>query len=220
MGPLSPPPSSTTSPEPLGGGNKARIAFPNAKRSGIDWSALRNRPLDLVEKQRVREFYAATYVQGEVYGQRHRLHVELGRYRARMMQAVFPDHGKVLDLGCSTGGDVVEFRGMGIDTWGFDLCPDLPDIALPEARPFLRMGRVDHIPFGAADGFRTGVCYDVLEHVPVNDLDGFPAELDRLGIRNLAMVIAADTISPGHITIQSTEWWGGAAGPRRLPDLG
>lgn len=194
-------------------------SFPNAPADEPDWDSLRNRPLSLAEKREVRDYYAAGYVQGNIYEERHRLHIEISQYRATLMQCVFPDHGKVLDMGCSTGGDLEEFRRMGIDTWGFDLCPDLPDVAIPAARPYVRIGRPDHIPYSAEEGFETLVSYDVLEHVPVNDLQGFPDELTRLGIRNMALIIAADTISPGHITIQPTEWWEellGRAGFRML----
>lgn len=173
----------------------------------IDWSELRNRPLALEEKQLVREFYDGSYPERSNYLARHPLHLTISYFRARLLQAIFPMHGKVLDMGCAGGGDVLAFRQLGIDAWGFDLCPDLPDIAYPEVRTYVRIGRPDHMPFAATDGFRTLVSYDVLEHVPVDVLEGIPAELDRLGIEFIDCVIAKDTISAGHITIQDTAWW-------------
>ncbi|MCA8955619.1 MAG: hypothetical protein KDC87_06070 [Planctomycetes bacterium] len=175
--------------------------------ASIPWEQLRNRPLTLREKAVVREFYAGAYQQNWNYNARHPWHEVIAKFRFLVANTVFGSLGKTLDGGCASGEVVRAFRAEGVDCWGFDLCPDLPDVAYPEARPFLRMGRADAIPFEPSDGFRTFVSYDVFEHVPIDCLERLPAELLRLGVTQAALVISNDTISPGHITIQSVDYY-------------
>jgi SAM-dependent methyltransferase len=175
--------------------------------SSIDWDRLRNRALSLEEKRQLRDFYGSSYPEKSNYICDHPLQSAISMFRAQLMQTIFPDHGRVLDMGCAGGNDVRTLRDLGVDAWGFDICPDLHDICYPRVRPFLRMGRPDQIPFSAQDGFRTLISYDVLEHVPIDMLEYLPSELRRLDIQHIDCVIAKDTISEGHITIQETEWW-------------
>ncbi|GEM_PF-5340406 len=172
-----------------------------------DWDRLRNRPLSLEEKRRLREFYGAHYPVKSNYTNLHPFNRVISLFRVWITHRVFGELGKVLDAGCSAGGEVLAFRQAGVDAWGFDLCPELKDVCFDPVRPYLRIGSVDHIPFSREDGFTTLISYDVLEHVPVDELEGFPRELERLGVRNISCVIAKDTISEGHITIQETSWW-------------
>ncbi|MFQ5504430.1 MAG: class I SAM-dependent methyltransferase [Planctomycetota bacterium] len=172
-----------------------------------DWQALRNRPLGSAEKRNLREFYASSYHDGSNYTNNATSHELIFNVRTALLQAVFPVPGRVLDAGCSAGGMVRAMRRHGLDAWGFDVCPDLHDIAYPEARDHVRIGGFADIPFGPNDGFRTLVSYDVFEHVPIDELSGFPAELGQLGIENVSCVIANDTITKEHITIQDTDWY-------------
>ncbi len=173
----------------------------------ILWDALRNRPLTLPEKQKLREFYRGDYHQSCDYTSHHPWHLAIAAFRAQLAQAVFPDLGKVLDAGCAGGEEVFELRRRGIDAWGFDLCPDLHDIAYADVREYVRMGRFDFIPFAADDAFKTMVSYDVMEHVPIDSLQRFPAELQRLGISQVSCIISNDTLTEGHITIQDTDYY-------------
>ena len=117
------------------------IDAPNADATPIpSWDALRNRPLTLAEKKQVREFYNGSYHQRSNYMEHGPWHVAIAEYRVKLTRAVFPDLGNVLDAGCAAGEEVLAFRSQGIPTFGFDICPDLHDIAYPEAREFLRMG--------------------------------------------------------------------------------
>lgn len=175
--------------------------------AAIDWATMRNRPLTGDEKRALRAFYDGAYQRDCDYDVRHPWHRVIATFRARVMSAVFPQHGKVLDAGCASGEVVSAFRALGIDCWGFDVCSDLLDTVYPEARPYVRMGRVDAMPYSASDGFETLVSYDVFEHVPVDQLENLPLELARLGIRQVACIIANDTLSPGHITIQELPWY-------------
>lgn len=173
----------------------------------LSWDALRNRPLTLAEKQRLREFYNGGYHQRSNYTRHSSWHVAIAEYRVKLTRAVFPDLGSVLDAGCAAGEEVLAFRSQGIPAFGFDLCPDLHDIAYPEAREFLRMGRFDHMPFSPGDGLKTMVSFDAFEHVPIDCLERMPAELLRLGITQVSCIISNDTLSEGHITIQDTDYY-------------
>jgi hypothetical protein len=168
---------------------------------------MRNRPLTLPEKQAVREFYNGSYPASSNYVARHPWNEMIAQYRVDLTRAVFRDLGKVLDAGCAGGGEVAAFRRNDIDAWGFDICPDLHDIAYPEVRDFVRMGRLDYIPFSREDGFRTLVSHDVIEHIPIDCLERFPFEISRLGITQMALIISKDTVSPGHITIQDKSYY-------------
>lgn len=168
---------------------------------------MRNRPLTLAEKQAVREFYSAGYAVEQNYVERHPWHQVIAEYRVAIATTIFPHPSKVLDAGCAGGDELLAFRNEGIEAFGFDVNPDLHDTVYPEARPYVRMGRFDHVPYSLVDGFRTLVSYDVLEHVPVDEVERFPGELVRLGITQLAMIISKETVSEGHITIQDTAWW-------------
>lgn len=186
------------------------------------WPELRNRPLSLAEKQQLREFYSGGYHDRSNYTKHGAWHVAIAEYRVKLTQAVFPDLGVVLDAGCAAGEEVLAFRRLGIPAFGFDLCPDLHDIAYPEAREYLRMGRLDHMPFSPGDGLETMVSFDVFEHVPIDCLAGMPEELVRLGITQVSCIISNDTISEGHITIQDTDYYlelFGRAGFRVLSEL-
>lgn len=173
----------------------------------IPWDRMRNRPLTLREQALVREFYAGAYQDKSKYNARHPWHVVIGEFRHLVAQTVFGDLGKVLDGGCASGEIVSAFRRNGTECWGFDVCPDLLDIVYPEARPYVRMGRMDAIPFSADEGFKTLVTYDVIEHVPIDCLERLPDELVRLGITQIAAIISNDTLSEGHMTIQDLPYF-------------
>ncbi|MCK5942709.1 MAG: class I SAM-dependent methyltransferase [Planctomycetes bacterium] len=115
---------------------------------------------------------------------------------------------KLLDAGCAGGLLVREFRERGVDAHGFDHCPDLAEIAVPDAAPFVRQGSVSNIPYGPEDGFDTLVCIDVFEHVPEDRVPQMVAEFDRLGVRNLAVHISHTELEHfGHITLRPLSWW-------------
>ena len=174
----------------------------------IPWDELRNRPLTAREHAVVREFYGARYQVESDYNRGHPWHSVISAFRVRLLQAAFPRGlGRVVDAGCASGETVLAFRDVGIDCVGFDICPDLHDACYDRARPWLRMGRVDAMPFSERDELTTLVSYDVFEHVPIDRLERLPVELARLGIRQISCVIAADTGSAGHITIQDTDWY-------------
>ena len=130
---------------------------------------------------------------------------------------------KVVDAGCAGGLLVRELRQRGVEAYGFDHCPDLSGIAVPEVAQWLRQGSVTKIPFGPEDGFDTLLCIDVFEHVPEDRIPEMVAEFDRLGVKNLAVHISHTELEHfGHITLRPLSWWDEQLGPkfRRMVDTG
>ncbi len=173
----------------------------------IPWEQLRNRPLSRREKTALRQFYAGHYAEDSAYTDSHPWHRERCHWRLRVAEAVLGDLGKTLDAGCSAGELIRVAKERDLDAYGFDICPDLHEVAYAEVHDRVRIGSLGRIPYSRADGFRTLVSYDVIEHCPVDELARFPSELRRLGIEQVACIISTDTISEGHITIQDTEWY-------------
>jgi len=122
---------------------------------------------------------------------------------------------KVVDAGCAGGLLVREMRNRGVETFGFDHCPDLDRIAVPEVAPYLRQGSVTKMPYGPEDEFDTLLCIDVFEHVPEDRVPDMVAEFDRLGVKNLAVHISHTELEHfGHITLRPLSWWDEQLGPK------
>lgn len=121
---------------------------------------------------------------------------------------------KVLDAGCAAGLLVREFARRGVEAHGFDHCPDLARIAIPEVAGRLRRGAMTAMPFGPEDGFDTFVCIDVFEHVPEDRVQQMVREIDRLGVQYLALHIVHTELEHfGHITLRPLSWWDQQLGP-------
>lgn len=121
---------------------------------------------------------------------------------------------KVLDAGCAAGLLVREFHRRGVVAHGFDHCPDLERIAIPEVAAHLRRGGMTAIPYGPEDRFDTLVCIDVFEHVPEDRVPLMVREIDRLGVRFLALHIVHTELEHfGHITLRPLSWWDRQLGP-------
>lgn len=159
--------------------------------------------------------YPGDYHQGSGYcDEQSEVEKELkGAIAEMVVRALLPE--KVLDAGCAGGLLVRELRQRGADAYGFDHCPDLAEIAVPDARPFVRQGSITDIPFGPEHGFDTLVCIDVFEHVPEDRVPRMVAEFDRLGVQNLAVHISHTEIEHfGHITLRPLSWWDQQLGPK------
>ncbi len=121
---------------------------------------------------------------------------------------------KVLDAGCAAGLLVREFHRRGVEAHGFDHCPDIERIAVPEVRASLRRGSITAIPFGPEDGFDTLVCIDVFEHIPEDRVPQMVAEFERLGVHHLAIHISHTELEHfGHITLRPLSWWDAQLAP-------
>ena len=122
---------------------------------------------------------------------------------------LFPETvGSAIDLGCGTGRLVSTWAEAGIDGWGVDLVPAAaldPDVdaarvyaaTLWEFRP----GRI----------FDVGVCTDVMEHIPEEQVDETFARI-RECCRWVVFTIANFPSRFGngvdlHATQRGVEWW-------------
>src|SRR6185503_4145380 len=72
---------------------------------------------------------------------------------------------KCVIAGCSNGELVRQCRAAGLDAHGFDVIPNIKEIAFPEVRNYLKHGSLTSIPYSREDGFETLIAIDVLEHI-------------------------------------------------------
>lgn len=151
--------------------------------------------------------YDQSYHEGKNYTNGDPKEVAIKEVQAEIIHHV-AEPRKCLVAGCSNGELVRQARRRGIDVWGFDLIPNLSDIAFHEVRNYLRRGSLTEIPFAAQDGFDTLVAVDVLEHIPERDLPKMVAEWNRLHLDKLVLLINLNQFwFPGHTTLRPLSWW-------------
>ena len=158
--------------------------------------------------EQLAQLYPGTYHEGSGYCDvDSQIEIEFkGAIADMVVKTLHPK--KVLDAGCAGGLLVRELRRRGVDAHGFDHCPDLGRIAVPEVAPWLRQGSVTKIPYGPEDGFDTLLCIDVFEHLPEDRVAAMVAEFDRLQVQNLAVHISHTELEHfGHITLRPLSWW-------------
>jgi hypothetical protein len=115
---------------------------------------------------------------------------------------------KCVIAGCSNGELVRQCREIGMDASGFDVIPNIHEIAFPEIREYVRCGSLTEIPFSPDDAFDTLVAIDVLEHIPERDVPFMVKEWRRIGVRQLVLLINLNQFwFPGHITLRPLSWW-------------
>jgi|SRR6185295_19151048 len=151
--------------------------------------------------------YDANYHKSNQYIQGDPLEVSIKKVQAKIIKEL-AGGGKCVIGGCSNGELIRQCRVIGIDAWGFDVIPNIRDIAFPEAREFLRMGSLTGIPYSKEDGFETLIAIDVLEHIPERDIPRMIEEWKSLGVRKLILLINLNQFwFPGHITLRPLWWW-------------
>ncbi|PRA11978.1 hypothetical protein CQ010_07825 [Arthrobacter sp. MYb211] len=64
-----------------------------------------------------------------------------------VLTSLLPSDGKVVDLGCGIGHDVVGFADMGFDVWGIELSARQLDNAIPHERAEYVHGVSERLPF-------------------------------------------------------------------------
>jgi hypothetical protein len=115
---------------------------------------------------------------------------------------------KCLIAGCSNGELVRQCCAIGLDAYGFDVIPNIEDIAFVEIRDRIRYGPLTAIPYTPEDAFDTLVAVDVLEHIPERDLPRMIEQWMLLGVRRLVLLINLNQFwFPGHITLRPLSWW-------------
>ncbi len=115
---------------------------------------------------------------------------------------------RILVAGCGKGEGLLKLRELGADAWGIDISPDLDEILLQSARPWVRRGSVHSIPFQDKEKFDVLLCLGILEHLPEDFVPKVTEEAKRLGIKRLiTMIDHDDFIRPGHLTLRPLSWW-------------
>lgn len=129
--------------------------------------------------------------------------------------------GRVLDVGCGTGGLVHKLLSLGVDAHGVDASK----LALAEAGR-RAPERFHHdsalkLPFGDGE-FDVVVAMDFCQHLAEHDVPAVFAELYRVSKRGVFLGIGGNQEPPAewHRTVQTREWWENqlfAAGFRKHP---
>lgn len=112
--------------------------------------------------------------------------------------------GTYLDVGCGRAEVVRKAREMGIEAVGCEIVPDLCDGEI------VVHGCLDGLPFDD-QSFDYVTCYDVVEHLPTEDVDKAISELLRV-TRKVLLVTTTDGRSEIdgyelHLTRKPFEWW-------------
>ena len=132
---------------------------------------------------------------------------EIKEIQAQIIREI-ADPRKSVVAGCSNGELVRQCRRAGLDVYGFDVIPNLKEVAFPEVRDYLRVGSLTEIPFDQDDAFDTLIAVDVLEHTTERDLPRMIEEWLRLDVRQLVLLINLNQFwYPGHVTLRPLDWW-------------
>ena len=151
--------------------------------------------------------YDETYHQSNNYTEGDLKEIEIKSVQASIIKELAAPE-KCVIAGCSNGELVRQCRLQGVEAWGFDVIPNLGDIAFEEVRDYLRVGSLTEIPFDASDGFDTLIAVDVLEHIPEPDIPAMVEEWTRMGLQRLVLLINLNEFwFPGHITLRPLSWW-------------
>lgn len=192
------------------------------------WRTLRTRTLPArAMRAAVSHYYRGVYerdlasIYGKAYHDRYGAasEMQIKTAQATAICRALPSARKVVVAGCSNGRLVAAMRESGRDAWGFDVSSDLFRIAVQDLHAYLRLGSLSNIPFSDKDAFDALVGVDVLEHIPEGRIPRVVAELVRLRLRFLAIVINhTDLGCPGHVTLKSLAWWDRAFAPHFVRD--
>ena len=122
------------------------------------------------------------------------------------------DPKKVLDVGCALGHFVFAFQYLGVEAHGCDQSQYAVENAKEEIRANLKQGDLAKtLPY--EDKFADLViCYDVLEHLTVEQVPWALSELKRVCSKNLLLSVCmlGDPnyyMDDSHKTLRSREWW-------------
>jgi SAM-dependent methyltransferase len=136
--------------------------------------------------------YSLSSVEGGAYGEMYAQEDSHWWFRGRrhliwalLRHCDLPDRPRILDAGCGTGRNLVEFGSLGPAT-GIDLSRDAVAYCKLRGLGNVSTGTLDALPFGSAEFDLLFAC-DVLEHVH-DDLRAL-TELNRVADRCAHLVI-------------------------------
>jgi hypothetical protein len=120
----------------------------------------------------------------------------------------------VLDYGCAKGYLVKALRLLHRDAWGFDISRYAYDNADLSTKSYLIYSEGPYFPYSNNISYKYGICKDVLEHIPLEDLKKL---LVDLRVEKLFTVVPlgnegeyfaqANNMDNTHVICEPTEWW-------------
>ena len=150
-------------------------------------------PIQLSETEKYRRCYASPK-----YGLQ-------GARLKRVTQDIekIPANAFYLDVGCGRGEMVMLANSRGVLAWGIELVPEL-------CGGNVLHGSLDALPF-EDKAFDYVSCYDVVEHLPTDEVDHALDELFRI-CRRVLLITTNDKPSfyqgmPLHLTRKPRAWW-------------
>jgi len=120
------------------------------------------------------------------------------------------EQATVLDVGCAVGNVVSTLRELGVKAFGVDASAYALQNALPKAKPFLRQGAVDNLPYEDRQ-FDLITGWGVIKHLPPYRLTSAFRELMRVAKHAIWLDVNRTTPNPEKVhyhTLWDPDQWG------------
>lgn len=115
-----------------------------------------------------------------------------------------------LDVGCAKGFIVEALSELGIVAYGIDPSEYALENAHPGTKDFLSLGTAQAIIY-PDNNFDVVTCFDVLEHVPGEDIPTALQEMFRVSKQWVIIRVVTkqlpDDVDSSHATIHDKDWW-------------
>jgi len=118
---------------------------------------------------------------------------------------------KILDIGCGVGILVEQFNKLGYQAVGVDISEEAIKNSICPKNCFLAQTTAK-LPY-PDNYFNLVVSREVLEHIPVDQIDACIKEWDRVSVGKMIHIIAVKERGPAaiddvtHVNVQSEDWW-------------
>lgn len=138
----------------------------------------------------------------------------VGLLRAAAIR-LFLRPSSLLDVGCGPGHMVGWLRRWGVDAHGVDVSTYIIGRAGESTRPYLHQAEVTALPF-VAQRFELVTSFDVLEHIPPEELPAAVLECARMASRYVFhRVCLSDSLhhrtlgheDASHVSLFPGDWW-------------
>lgn len=106
----------------------------------------------------------------------------------------------MLDVGCGRGETVQIALDLGVRWTGCDIV----GVGVPESIDVI--DSATDLPYADSE-FDLAICMDVMEHIPIDDVDQVLREIMRVSKRQFFGISCKDDIDGFHITVRSPHWW-------------